>query len=265
MTLKACVIGDPVAHSKSPIIHEYWIKKQSIEAEFQAIKVASQDLESFCKKAVYEGVKGFSVTLPHKEKIVPFCTTLDEAALATGAVNCVVIKDNYMHGMNTDAYGFLANISPLSKSIKKALVLGAGGATRAVIYGLLQKNISVFVSNRTNERALKIAADFDVKAIPWEDRHQALEGIDMLVNTTSLGMKGAEILDLDLSALSRKAVVTDIVYTPLMTDLLQRAQQRGNIVITGIGMLAHQAVPAFEAWFGIRPVVDEDLLGKLKT
>lgn len=260
---RAAVIGHPIGHSKSPLIHNYWINKNSLDANFEAIDIAPENLESEIKRLASEEYAGFSVTIPHKEKILTLCDEVDATAKAIGAVNAVIIKDGKLHGTNTDAFGFIENIRATRPGFDfasgPAVVLGAGGAARAVIYALLKEGVpEIRLINRTKTKAEALATG-PVKVQDWEQRSSALAEANLLVNTTSMGMKGQPKLEIDLSALSRNTLVNDIVYAPLMTDLLRDAEDRGNPIVTGIGMLLHQAAPACEAWFGIKPEVDKEL------
>jgi shikimate dehydrogenase len=264
--IKTAVIGHPIAHSKSPLIHGYWMKQHGIDGTYEAIDIAPEDLSARLHDLANQGYGGVNVTVPHKEAVYDLCDDLDDAAQKIGAVNTVVFKGGKIHGRNTDAFGFMENLRQSQPEYdfteKTALVLGAGGAARAVVYGLLQAGVSrIVISNRTESRA-RVLCDMNPKCIdvlPWSQHD--LAAFDIIVNTTSLGMTGKPGLDIDLGALHADAVVADIVYAPLMTDLLKRAQARGNPVVTGIGMLLHQARPAFEAWHGVMPDVDGDLEG----
>ena len=270
--MKACVIGHPIAHSKSPLIHNHWLRQYGIEGSYKAIDIVPENLAEDIQSLIDGGYDGFNVTVPHKQAVMALCDMLDETAQKIGAVNTVVIKEGKLHGKNTDAFGFIANIKTAQPDFifknKTAFVLGAGGAARAVIYGLLEEGIEkIILSNRTMEKAreLQSMAPDAVDVVSWEERKQALKAADLLVNTTSLGMQGKPHLEMDLSALPKTAPVNDIVYAPLMTDLLQQAKDRGNPIVTGIGMLLHQARPAFEAWTGVLPEVTGELESKVLT
>ncbi|MBK9562338.1 MAG: shikimate dehydrogenase [Micavibrio sp.] len=262
---KAAVIGQPVGHSKSPLIHNYWIEKHGIDASYEAIDIAPENLEKELIRLVDEGYFGFNVTRPHKEKVFAVCDSLDELAQAVGAVNTVTIKNGKMNGTNTDVFGFTENIKATRPAFDfkagPAVVLGAGGAARAVIYALLKEGVpEVRVVNRTKNKAQTLARDFKrLRVHDWEKRSEVFAESNLLVNTTSMGQSGQPKLELDLTALPKNAVVNDIVYAPLMTDLLRDCEDRGNQIVTGIGMLLHQARPAFEAWFGVLPDVDAEL------
>lgn len=265
--MRAAVIGHPVSHSKSPLIHNYWIRQYGLEGSYEAIDVSCEKLESEARRLIAEGYNGFNVTVPHKENILALCDAVDETAKMIGAVNTVVIKDKKLRGTNTDAFGFLENLKAarpgFDLSGKKAVILGAGGAARAALAGLLGENIgSVTIANRTAQKSEKILEHFKdkrIKAVPWERREAALEGAGLLINTTSLGMKSMNPLEISLEKLPPEALVCDIVYNPLKTGLLKAASARGNKTVTGIGMLLHQARPAFRAWTGIMPEVTREL------
>lgn len=267
--IKAGVIGHPITHSKSPLIHGYWISKQGLLGSYDAIDISPAQLETGVRKLITQGYRGFNVTLPHKQEMLKLCDDVDETARSIGAVNMVSIYNGKLKGFNTDAFGYIENLKAHNASIDKnkpAIVLGAGGAARAIVYGLLQEGFqNIIVTNRTLEKAIEIAAmdGKNVKACPWDEREMALSDAGLLVNTTALGMTGKEKLLIGLTRLPQEAVVSDIVYAPLMTDLLLQAKERGNTVVTGIGMLLHQARPAFATWFGVMPDVDEALQQKV--
>lgn len=260
---KAGVIGWPVAHSLSPALHRYWLKRYRIAGEYEALPVAPEALKEFIKHMPQEGYRGANVTVPHKETVMPFLDEVDESARAIGAVNTIVMDRGGLKGFNTDAYGFAENLRqygfPAARN--KAVVLGAGGAAKAVCHALAKERFAqIVIAARTAAKAKAIAKALPIKTsvIGWENRSAALEGADLLVNATSLGLQGGESLEMDLSRLPETAIVSDVVYTPLDTPLLKAARARGNRTIDGLGMLLHQAAPAFEAWFGVRPEVDEE-------
>ena len=268
--IKAGVIGYPVKHSKSPLIHNHWIAQYGLSGDYTAIEIAPENLQDGVQKLIDAGFKGFNVTIPHKQEIFKLCAEVDETANAIGAVNTVVIKGGKLHGTNTDAFGFIENVHQSAFGVdfvhRPAVVLGAGGAARAVVYGLMRAGAQqIIILNRTAGKAKDIAemnTDI-VRVAPWDKRGDMLRDAGLLVNTTSLGMSGKEPLDLDLALLPKDAVVSDIVYAPLMTELLKNAEKNGNQIVTGIGMLLHQARPAFEKWFGVLPDVTEDLEKKV--
>ncbi|MCB9978120.1 MAG: shikimate dehydrogenase [Rhodospirillales bacterium] len=271
--VRAGVIGHPVSHSLSPRIHSYWIKRYGLSGSYQAADIPPESLEGMLSALIRRGWRGFNVTVPHKRAVMGLCAELDDTARRVGAVNTVVVDvRGKLHGSNTDLFGFRENLRrgapEFNPASGPAVVLGAGGAARAVVESLIDSGVAeIRLLNRTmtHANALAQTASFPsrVRVSSWEDRHAALSGAALLVNTTTLGMRGTSPLDLDLSALPCEAVVNDIVYAPLMTDLLIRAQSRGHKIVTGLGMLIHQARPAFSAWFGTFPDVTEELCTEL--
>jgi shikimate dehydrogenase len=262
--IKAGVIGHPIGHSKSPLIHNYWIKKYGLSGSYEAIDIAPEDLADGLKRLVDKGYSGFNFTIPHKELVVALCDEVDAHAQAIGAVNTVAVRDGKLLGMNTDGFGFIQNINAHGPAFDygagPAVVLGAGGAARAVIEGLLHAGAGeIILTNRTRSKAEALADDARITVVDWDARSDVLDGAGMLVNTTALGMAGQLALEIDVSALPQEALVTDIVYAPLDTNLLQNARAYGCVTVSGIGMLLHQARPAFEAWFGVLPAVDSAL------
>jgi shikimate dehydrogenase len=263
----ACVIGWPVEHSRSPAIHRYWLKRYRIDGAYEKEKVAPEDLARFLGAFGARGYAGANVTLPHKEAALRLAAFADEAASAIGAANTLWLDgEGKLHASNTDSYGFMTNLNEAAPhwngGRRPVLVLGAGGAARAILHGLIaQGAASILLANRTRDRAEALAKTFGptVRVIDWADRARALAGCGLLVNATSLGMTGKGDLDIDLKALPSDAVVADIVYSPLETPLLAAARARGNRVVDGLGMLLHQAVPGFERWFGVRPEVTPEL------
>lgn len=268
--IKAGVIGYPVTHSKSPMIHNHWIGQYGLKGEYKAIGIAPDDLQRGIGELIEGGYSGFNVTIPHKQEIFRLCEDVDATAQAIGAVNTVVVRDGKMYGTNTDAFGFIENVRQSAYGVdfihRPAVVLGAGGAARAIVYSLIESGARrILVANRTSDKAMALAEmNRDIVCTaPWERRHEILHDCGLLVNTTALGMSGKDPLDIDLSFLPDDATVSDIVYAPLMTDLLTQADARGNQIVTGIGMLLHQARPAFEKWFGVLPDVNEALEKKV--
>ena len=264
---RACVIGWPVAHSRSPVIHRYWLKLYGLDGAYEMEAVRPEEIEDFLHSLGQWGYKGANVTLPHKEAALAAADRPDEAATAIGAANTLWLDaKGLLHASNTDAYGFMTHLAAeapdWNKDSRPVMVLGAGGAARAILHGLLASGASkVLLANRTEGRAEALAQGFGsrVSVVPWEDRNRALAGCGLLVNATSLGMTGKPPLDLDLSALPKDATVADIVYSPLETPLLAAAKARGNRIVDGLGTLLHQAAPGFERWFGVRPEVTPEL------
>jgi shikimate dehydrogenase len=261
--IKACVIGWPVEHSRSPLIHRYWLQHYGIDGAYEKEAVRPDELARVLASLGNRGYAGANVTLPHKEEALRLAAVADAAASAIGAANTLWLDEaGRLCAGNSDAYGFMTNLEAealhWNAGRRPVMVLGAGGAVRAILHGLLAGGASrILLANRTRDRAEALARDFGpaVTLVDWQDRGAALEGCGLLVNATSLGMTGKEPLDIELEALPRDAVVADIVYSPLETKLLAEARARGNLAVDGLGMLLHQAVPGFERWFGIRPDV----------
>lgn len=253
---KAAVIGDPISHSLSPKIHNFFLQELAIDGSYEAIRVTKDELAQAVQSLISQGFAGFNVTIPHKEKIFEMCDELDETARLTGAVNTVVItKEKKLRGLNSDVLGFLKNLQNCHPDFdlknKTIFVVGAGGAARAVVFGLIESGVKkIYLTNRTEKKL------FEAEFLGKENFEKKLSECDLLVNTTSLGMSGQEPLNLDLSNLNPSAIVYDIVYKPLETELLKAAKARGNKIVTGIGMLIEQAVVGFEIWFGQKPKSD---------
>jgi shikimate dehydrogenase len=264
---RACVIGWPVEHSRSPLIHRYWLKQYGIDGAYEKEAVEPKDLARFLGSLAARGYAGANVTLPHKEAALRLSAVADEAARGIGAANTLWLDQaGRLCAGNTDAYGFVTNLEAeapdWNRGRRPVMVLGAGGAARAILHGLLNEGAQrIVIANRTRDRAQELAQAFgpSVHVVDWQDRHRALVGCGLLVNATNLGMTGKETLDIDLGALPADAIVADIVYSPLETKLLAAARARGNRVVDGLGMLLHQAVPGFERWFGVRPEVTPSL------
>ena len=260
---RACVIGWPVEHSRSPSIHRYWLAQYDIDGAYEKEAVEPKDLAGFLGSLEKRDYAGANVTLPHKEAALRLAVVADEAARSIGAANTLWLDQaGRLCAGNTDAYGFITNLEAeapnWNEGRRPVMVLGAGGAARAILHGLLSEGAArIVLTNRTRGRAEDLAKEFgpSVIVVDWKDRERALAGVGLLVNATSLGMTGKEPLELDLAALPADAVVADIVYSPLQTELLAAARARGNRTVDGLGMLLHQAVPGFERWFGVRPEV----------
>jgi shikimate dehydrogenase len=266
-TIQAGVIGWPVSHSLSPRLHGFWLKELGIDGTYSALAVAPNGLENSLRSLPEWGFAGVNLTLPHKEAAAAIVDTMDSAASRIGAVNTIVVgADGNLAGSNTDGYGFIESLKSSAPEWtadnKSAVILGAGGASRAIIAALLDAGLKELrLVNRTLSRAESLKDDIGgaIIVVPWVDRTKALEGAGLLVNTTTLGMTDEEPLEIDLSPLPAKAVVTDIVYAPLTTPLLKDAAGRGNLTVDGLGMLLHQARPGFDQWFGAEPVVTDAL------
>ncbi|MEE8544251.1 MAG: shikimate dehydrogenase [Alphaproteobacteria bacterium] len=263
----AAVIGWPVSHSLSPRLHGYWLQRYRIDGAYVPLAVAPEDLVAVLRDLPRMGFVGANVTLPHKESALTAVGEVEALARRVGAVNTIVVtEERGLVGRNTDVYGFLENLKAGAPGWRAdrgpAVVIGAGGAARAVAVALAEAGApEVRIANRTAARAQELAAALGAAAlpVPWQERAGALDGAALVVNATALGMTGAPPLDLDLGLLPREALVTDIVYSPLETPLLAAAAARGNAVVDGLGMLLHQARPGFAAWFGVEPEVTPEL------
>jgi shikimate dehydrogenase len=263
---RSCIIGWPVDHSRSPLIHNYWLKLYGLEGEYTREPVAPEELESFFKNLQHLGYVGCNVTVPLKEQAASLVTLADPLTRKLGAVNTVFIDKSAMLGTNTDGFGFTENLKSMMPDFDPAnrhvMILGAGGAARAIIGALLAMHVqTVFLCNRSVERAKALVDCFGARIRPLSliQATEVMASVDLLVNATSLGMAGKPELDISIDALPRSAVVCDIVYVPLETALLRRARARGHRTVDGLGMLLHQARPGFEKWFGIRPDVTAEL------
>jgi len=276
MELKAaCVIGWPVEHSRSPLIHTYWLRQLGITADYRREAVPPDRLAEFVAHLGDRGYVGANVTVPHKEAVMRLSRP-DALAQAVGAANTLWFEDGVLRATNTDVEGFVASLDAAvpawSAGLDTAVVLGAGGAARAVVFGLRERGLRhIRVVNRSFDRAAAMRARFGDAVVPaaWEKRNDVLAGARLLVNTTTLGMIGQEALDVDLARLAGNAVVADIVYSPLATPLLAAARARGLAAADGLGMLLYQARGAFMRFFGTRPevtaglraLVEADLVG----
>ena len=260
----AGVIGSPIAHSKSPQLHRHWLKTYGIAGYYIPMEVSGQNLEEVVRTLPKMGFVGVNVTIPHKEAILSIADLVTDRAILIGAANTLIFrKDGKIHADNTDGYGFLENLKKGAPDWQAksgpAAVLGAGGASRAVIASLLDSGVpEILVSNRTRVRAEKLRDDFGsrVRVFDWVQAGNMLDHASLVVNTTSLGMIGKGEMRVPLDGLRPASVVTDLVYAPLRTKLLETAESIGCVTVDGLGMLLHQAVPAFERWFGKRPEVD---------
>jgi shikimate dehydrogenase len=264
--IKACVIGDPIAHSRSPLIHGYWLKQHNIPGTYERVQVKPEELPGFLKDLVAHGYAGCNVTLPHKEAAVTHINHVDERVHRSGALNTIYMEKGELCATTTDGMGYTANVEDhcpgFAFKAAHVLIYGAGGSARPITDELLRRGVArITITNRTFARAEDLAAHFGapVTAVKNEDVSDLLPTIDLLINCTSLGMKGEGTVDLDLTRLPKSAVVSDIVYVPLITDFLKRAKHLGLRIVPGLGMLLHQAVPGFEKWFGIRPEVTKPL------
>jgi shikimate dehydrogenase len=260
----AGVIGSPVSQSRSPMLHAYWLRLYGIRGYYIPMDVGDADLKAALKSLPKLGFVGVNVTIPHKERVLGLADLITDRAALIGAANTLVFRaDAKVYADNTDGYGFIENLRQnapgWSAADGPAAVLGAGGGARAVVASLLESGASeVRISNRTRPRAEALRADFGPRVVvcDWGRAGEMIEGARTVVNTTSLGMEGQSEFRIPLDALSRDAVVTDLVYSPLVTPILDAATQRGCRVVDGLGMLLHQAAPGFGRWFGVRPIVD---------
>jgi shikimate dehydrogenase len=271
--LLAGVMGFPIAQSRSPALHNFWFAQHELAGTYVPLAIPPERLERALRALPALNFAGCNLTIPLKQKAFEIVDQVNDTAKAIGAISCVIVRaDGSVAGTNNDWYGFTHNILEFVPDWRAdagpAVVMGAGGAARAVVYGLLRSGArEIRICNRTSARAQSLADAFgaNVRAAPWEQRHDALEGAAMLVNTTSQGMAGQPSLDLALDRLPKSALVNDIVYIPRETPLLLAARARGNRTVTGLGMLLHQGIPAWKAWFGIEPKVTAELRAAIEA
>jgi shikimate dehydrogenase len=260
-TKLAGVMGWPVSHSRSPQIHNYWAARHGLDLVYTALPVAPDNIGAAIAGLQALGYLGANVTVPHKQAVIPYLARLDEAAQAIGAVNTLVFGPDGIEGRNTDALGFMVSLREGAPYWRPdsgpAVVLGAGGAARAIAWALREAGAEVRIMNRTPDKAAMLAAEFGAEAVAWST--EGLAGAALLVNCTSAGLNGENDLELALTALPASAVVADIVYQPLETGLLKAARSRGLVTVDGLGMLLYQAQLAFAAWTGVMPAVDAEL------
>lgn len=262
----AGVIGSPIAHSKSPLLFRHWLNRYGVQGHYIPMDISQDDLPEVLKALPKMGFVGLNVTLPHKETVLGLADVITDRATLIGAANTLIFRpDGTIHADNTDGYGFMENLRAgapdWDPKAGPAVVLGAGGAARAVVSALADAGVDeILLTNRTRIRAEKLKEDFGqrVQVIEWVQAGNVLERAGLVVNTTSLGMVGKPELRVPLDGLRPGTVVTDLVYTPLKTPLLQHAVAAGCTTVDGLGMLLHQAVPGFERWFGPRPEVDDE-------
>jgi len=262
----ACIIGWPVDHSRSPIIHNYWLKFYGIAGVYRREAVEPKHFESFVQSLAARGYVGANVTIPHKEAALDFALP-DDRAEAVGAANTLWLdNEGFLRATNTDVEGFLDNLDACApgfdRGLDHAVVLGAGGAARAVVYGLITRDVArITLLNRTEHRAAALRLRFGqrVEVAPWDALNEVLDAASLLVNTTTLGMAGQPELAVDIGRLPGHAIVADLVYVPLITPLLRAAKARGLATADGLGMLLHQAVRGFTLWFGKKPEVTAEL------
>jgi shikimate dehydrogenase len=263
---RACVIGWPIEHSRSPLIHGYWLKQYGIDGSYTKVAVRPEQVETFLRSLEGEGLAGCNVTVPHKEAAYAIADEREAPARAVQAANTLWLEGGKLHAANTDTYGFMTHLDDAAPGWKAhdapVSILGAGGAARAIVHGFLEAGVGeVRVFNRTPERAERLADTFGsrVKVFDWAQRSEASRRASVLVNTTAAGLKGEGSLGMAFDRFDARSVVADIVYVPLETELLAAARAHGLRTVDGLGMLLHQAVPGFEKWFGVRPQVTPEL------
>lgn len=261
------VIGDPISHSKSPRLHGHWLKRYGIDGHYIPLHMSPGDFVPLVRSLPKMGFRGVNVTLPHKEAALAVADSASTQAEKIGSANTLFFEpDGQIRADNTDGYGFIENLTQHAPKYdfkgKTALCLGAGGAARAVLVSMVTAGVAkIWLSNRTQARADALARMYpkQIKVIPWAPDLIGTSDPDIVINTTSLGMTGQPPLEIDFNGFTPEMLVTDLVYTPLETELLNHAKRAGALTVDGVGMLLHQAVPGFEGWFGIKPNVDEDL------
>lgn len=269
----AGVMGWPVGHSRSPVIHNHWIAQLGLRGAYVLLPVQPEKLDDALRSLPVLGFAGCNLTIPHKVAALEIVDRVDLLAQRIGAVNTVVVEaDGTLTGLNTDGFGYIQSLLEVQPDWQAdagpVVVVGAGGAARAIIVALMERGAKeIRLTNRSVDKAKDMAAEFgrQVNAVPWEDRHEALSGAALLVNTTNQGMHGEPALDLNLRQLPSTALVSDIIYIPMETPLLAAARARGNATVNGLGMLLHQARPAFAAWFGVLPEVSPALFEQIQA
>jgi shikimate dehydrogenase len=263
---RLCVIGWPITHSRSPLIHNFWIRKYGLDGVYEKRPIGPNGIKDFIANFQTSGLTGCNVTVPHKETVFKLLTHVDQNAKHIGAVNTLYLDNGKLRGTNTDGEGFLAHLTQSYPSFQingaDIVICGAGGAAKALISALLEHRPNqITVINRTASNVENLRHQFGSKIKHARDIHSSVpfEKCDLLINSTSLGMQGQTPLNLDLRHLNPKALVADIIYSPLETDLLRQSRLKGNPILGGLGMLLHQAVRGFELWFGVKPEVTQEL------
>ena len=271
--LLAAVMGWPIHQSRSPMLHNFWFAQHGLQGSYVPLAIPPEQLEKALRALPALNFAGCNLTIPLKQDAMRIVDEVDITAKKIGAISCVVVrKDGSLSGSNNDWYGFTYNILDVAPNWRAdtgpVAVMGAGGGARAVVYGLLERGANeIRLCNRTHTRALTLAREFGgpITVLKWEERHDAIDGCAMLVNATNQGMIGQAALDLRLDKLPKTALVSDIIYNPRETPLIEAAKSRGNPTVTGLGMLLHQGIPAWRAWFGIEPKVTPELRAKIEA
>ena len=271
--LLAAVMGWPISQSRSPALHNFWFAQHGVAGSYVPLAIPPERLQAALRALPALNFSGCNLTIPLKQDAMRIVDEVDITARKIGAISCVIVRpDGSLSGTNNDWFGFTHNILEFIPDWRAdagpVAVMGAGGGARAVIYGLMERGANeIRLCNRTYERALKLADDFagPITVLKWEQRHDAIEGCAMVVNATNQGMIGEAALDLRLDKLSKSALVSDIIYNPRETPLIETARRRGNRTVTGLGMLLHQGIPAWKAWFGIEPKVTAELRAKIEA
>jgi len=267
----AGVMGWPITQSRSPILHNYWIEKYNLNGRYVPLAVKPERLADAIRGLPALGFRGCNLTMPHKQFAMTMVDSLTDTAKRIGAINCIVVDDDgKMSGTNNDGNGYVLSVQEVAPHWKPSdgpiAILGAGGAARAIIVALLERGAKeVRVINRTFDKAVALAKEFHpvIKSMPWDKRSDAIDDVTLLVNATNQGMIGKPALDISLDKLSSRTLVSDLIYVPPETAFLAAANARGNVTINGLGMLLHQARPAFQAWFGILPEITRELRVKI--
>ena len=269
----AGVLGNPIAHSKSPILHQFWLRQNKIKGFYIPLKVSDDDLEMTLRNLPKIGFSGVNVTVPHKEAVMSFAKIITERASLIGSANTLTfLPEGGFKADNTDGYGFMKNLEEQAPvwdpKEAKTLILGAGGACRAVIGALLESGVErLHVTNRTQKRAKDLQGFFNnqIELIEWSEKEELLKNVNTVINTTTLGMVGSDELQFSLSTANENTTIVDLVYNPINTPLLVEAHKKGCHVVNGIGMLLHQAIPGFKEWYGVKPTITKELLNRVMS